>query len=224
MNNRRFLFVSCVNDEELYESCVRHIKRLIIPPGYEIDTLAVRNVKSITEGYNRALKDPAKYKIYLHQDVFIINPYFLHNILFLFQSNPRLGMIGLAGCKSLPPNGIWWDGEDLIGKAIAYPDQTFALMKLREVEGHFESVEAVDGFLIATQYDLPWREDIIDGFHFYDTSQSLEFIKKGYLVGVPKQVEPWCLHYHVHHQPDPNEYQRLQSQFLKYGWMEKVRE
>ena len=44
------------------------------------------------------------------------------------------------------------------------------------------------------QPDLPWREDIFNGWHFYDISQSIEFAKKGYKIIVPNQNDPWCIH------------------------------
>ena len=55
-------------------------------------------------------------------------------------------------------------------------------------------MEAIDGFLMATQYDIPWREDLFDKWDFYDASQSMEFIRHGYKVVIPKMEEPWCLH------------------------------
>ena len=36
-----------------------------------------------------------------------------------------------------------------------------------EKDGGWE-VEGVDGLLMATQYDIPWREDLFDGWDFYD--------------------------------------------------------
>ena len=48
---------------------------------------------------------------------------------------------------------------------------------------------------MATQYDIPWREDLFQGFHFYDVSQSLEFQRAGYLIGIPNQANLWCIHY-----------------------------
>ncbi len=30
----------------------------------------------------------------------------------------------------------------------------------------FIPVECIDGLLMATQYDVPWREDLFDGFDF----------------------------------------------------------
>lgn len=214
MNQQKFLFVTCVNDEELYNRCLNHIKNLVIPTGFMVDYLAIRGARSITEGYNQALSIDAKYKIYLHQDTFIINPFFLQDILDLFRANPQLGMIGVAGCKKLPENGNWWDAMDTIGKAI--PGRTFNTVALRDIGDEFESVEGLDGLLMATQYDVPWRDDVIDGFHFYDACHVTEFIRRGYLVGVPKQVEPWCIHYYDSQHPHLGEYTRLQKRFLEY--------
>ena len=48
--------------------------------------------------------------------------------------------------------------------------------------------------IMITQYDIKWREDIFDGFDFYDVSQSAEFQMKGYKIGVPHQKSVWCSH------------------------------
>ena len=55
-------------------------------------------------------------------------------------------------------------------------------------------MDAIDGFLMVTQYDLPWREDLFDKWDFYDCSQSMEFIRQGYRVVVPNMKAPWCVH------------------------------
>ena len=46
-------------------------------------------------------------------------------------------------------------------------------------------VEAIDGLIMITQYDIPWREDLFQKWDFYDVSQSMEFIRHGYKVAVP---------------------------------------
>ena len=55
-------------------------------------------------------------------------------------------------------------------------------------------VDAIDGMIMISQYDLLWREDVCDGWDFYDISQSLEYKRRGYRVVVPYQKEPWTLH------------------------------
>ena len=64
----------------------------------------------------------------------------------------------------------------------------------KEAKNGVIEVEAIDGLLMATQYDIPWREDLFDKWDFYDVSQSLEFIRHGYKVVVPYMEKPWCIH------------------------------
>lgn len=195
MNDKGFLFVTCVNNLEEYHYCRAHIDLLEVPAGYEIDFLFIDNAKSMAEGYNRALQHQFKYKIYLHQDTHIINRTILFDIIHLFSNHPKLGMIGVSGCKQLPDNGKWWEGEDLYGKVIDIPE-TYRLLSFNQPEGQepYMAVEAIDGLLMITQKDIPWREDLFKGFHFYDISHSFEMKRNGFEVGVPKMENPWCIH------------------------------
>jgi hypothetical protein len=68
------------------------------------------------------------------------------------------------------------------------------LLSFSDIKSDYESVRTIDGLIMVTQYDLPWRDDILKGWHFYDLSHSFEFLKAGYEVGVPKQLRPWCIH------------------------------
>ncbi|WP_074011065.1 glycosyltransferase family protein [Numidum massiliense] len=194
MNERKVLFVTCVNDEAMYAACVSHISRLVVPDQYIVDLLPIRGASSMAAGYNLALRHEAKYKIYLHQDTFIVHPNFLEDVLSLFQAHPSLGMLGMIGCQVAPPHGTWWNGTDLVGKVIWYVNQTYLLLTHGVISEPFAAVQSVDGLLLATQYDIPWREDLFKGFHFYDASQCREFLRHGFVVGVPRQNEPWCLH------------------------------
>ena len=42
--------------------------------------------------------------------------------------------------------------------------------------------------------DVRWREDLFDGWDFYDVSQCLEMRRMGWRVVVPCQETPWCYH------------------------------
>ena len=128
----------------------------------------------------------------MQQDVFIVHRYFIRDILSIFQKS-EIGMIGMVGSKKLPENAIMWDGPR-IGKLYANITYKSTESVLGEVKGSWENVEAIDGFLMATQYDLPWREDLFTEWDFYDISQSMEFIRRGYQVVVPNQTQAWCIH------------------------------
>lgn len=81
-------FITCVNDESLYSKCLRHIKSLNIPNGYNYEIIPIYDAKSLTSGYNRAM-NKSNAKIYLHQDTFIVNKNFVQDILNIFIINPK---------------------------------------------------------------------------------------------------------------------------------------
>ena len=45
----------CVNNEMYEEECLYYINHLVIPNGYEIDVISIKEAKSMTEGYNAAM-------------------------------------------------------------------------------------------------------------------------------------------------------------------------
>lgn len=204
MDEKQFCFIICYNDTVFLEECMLYINQLYIPDGYLIDIITIAEADSITEGYQAGMEaSSAKYKIYLHQDVFILNRLFLQDILNIFLNNQNLGMLGVVGTKKLPKTGIMWDSKNRIGAlrscTLDTVDDFFDIpMKCGECsengERNWEYVEAVDDLIIITQYDINWRTDLFHGWDFYDVSQSFEFRRAGYSIGVPYQKTPWVLH------------------------------
>ncbi|MGN0496566.1 MAG: glycosyltransferase family protein [Lachnospiraceae bacterium] len=193
MDEKKICFIMCSNDE-LYESeALYYISHLDVPKGYTLDVLCVKEAKSMAAGYNEGMQvSDAKYKIYLHQDVFIVEKLFLHKMLDLFQ-NPQIGMIGMVGSVKMPENVTMWYGPR-VGKIYSSNISGTIIGKCDDFSGDYAVVEAIDGLLMATQYDIKWREDIFDKWDFYDVSQSFEFRRAGYQVVVPNINKPWVLH------------------------------
>lgn len=171
------------------------IDSLLIPEGYTIEKIAIRDAKSMTEGYNRAIKmSDSKYKVYIHQDAFIINKNFIYDLLDIFRDE-KVGMFGTTGCAKLPESLVWWQCEDKLGKELqSNSDRLFFNDLEKNKLQEDRRVEVIDGLMMVTQYDIPWREDIFDGWHFYDLSQCVEFRRKGFDIIVPVQESPWILH------------------------------
>lgn len=196
----KICFIYCANNEEMLSQSLKALNTLNVPPGFTWEHQVIRNAPCITQAYNDGINSTnAKYKVYLHQDIVILNRNFLFDIINSFTKYPHLGMIGVAGAKVLPPSGMWVESPTAYGKLYWGHDiNSLELLSWNEVTTEIEWVQAVDGILMATQYDFPWRADIFRGWHFYDISQSLEFAKAGLSLGIPKQITPWCWHiYHV---------------------------
>ncbi|MDQ0416856.1 hypothetical protein J2Z48_001028 [Croceifilum oryzae] len=211
MDDRTILFVTCVSREELYARCVSHIESLKVPEGYKIELFPIRGTKSIFEGYNKAVTHPAKYKVYLHQDCFIFYPDFISSFVSLFERNKEYAMLGFYGQNSL----YHFIKDDAVGQLLCVgPHGGCHHIQCREEPGEITPIKVLDGYILITQYDLTWRSDILDGFHFYDYSQALEFYKLGYKVGVINQagMSPWTMHY-IDHVMCVIEYERCRKIF-----------
>lgn len=197
MDNQQFCFIICYNNPVLLEECLLYIHRLTIPEGYSIDIITIAEADSMTEGYQAGMEaSDAKYKIYLHQDVFILNLNFLCDTLQLFLENPAIGMLGMVGTKKLPESAVMWESRHRTGAlrscTLNTTDDFFDIPMAPDRS--LEPVVAVDGLLIMTQYDINWRQDLFHGWDFYDVSQSFEFRRAGYGIAVPYQKTPWVLH------------------------------
>lgn len=190
-------FITLVNNEDTYSKTLKNWKTLKIPNGMTVEYIAIRGAKSMTEGCNAGmLQSDAKYKIYIHQDVYFENNNFLKILLDSFRCNKEYGIAGVVGCREIPVDGIWWESETKIGgfrdthlnngNSTRYFYQTSIKNPV--------TVSGLDGFILATQYDIPWRSDIFDKWHFYDMSQCMEFKRYGYKAIVLPQLDILCFH------------------------------
>ena len=215
----KIAFITCVNDEEKYEECLLYLRHLRLPGGMTAEYIPMRGAASMAAGYNAAMRSSdARLKVYLHQDVLVVNKDFVRDIQEIFADG-SIGMIGVVGCRSLPASGIWWDGMRCYGRVLhACEPESVVDSEMQEPEGPYVEVEAADGLLLATQYDIPWREELFGGCHFYDTSQCMEFARRGKKVVVPNQTADfWCVHCPVE-KPLAPEYKVWQKVFLQeYG-------
>lgn len=194
MNKTKFAFIIAVNEEQHYEECCYYIGCLEVPAGFDIDIIAVCEADSMCGAYNAAMKSSeAKYKIYLHQDVFIREKDFLKKLLEIFTEDASVGMVGMVGGNRMPKTGVTYRAWNAGATDCREPDMAYYLVCAPD-ETQDTYVEAVDGLLIATQYDIPWREDLCRQFDFYDISQSFEMRRKGYRILVPYQKVPWVIH------------------------------
>ena len=196
IDEKKFAFITCVNSDYWYSECLLYLQHLNIPEGFSVECVDIRGAKSMTSGYNEAMRrTDAKYKIYLHQDTLVVNKNLMADLLKIF-ADETIGAVGVIGCMNLPKTAVWWDGLRNFGRVLhACEPESIVDSHAQEPKSAYQEVESVDGLFIATQYDLNWREDLFDGWHFYDVSQCKEMQRAGYKVVVPNQRKDfWCVH------------------------------
>ena len=72
-DKNKISFIICTNDELQLQECLMYINLLHIPEGYQTEVITVTDAVSMASGYNEAMRtSDAKYKIYLHQDMWVV--------------------------------------------------------------------------------------------------------------------------------------------------------
>ncbi len=195
-DEKKIAFISCVNDDEMYDECVRYLKHLEMPHGFSADLVPVHGAPSMAAGYETArLEVRARYKIYLHQDILLTEKNIIARLLEIFQKSPDIGLIGFAGCRLLPFDGVWWNSKDCYGKIWQIRDfESMEYVAYQPVPQEGIEVEALDGMFLATNKEVPWRKDLFRDWHFYDISAALEYRRRGLRLFVPHFEKPPCIH------------------------------
>lgn len=212
---KKIAFIICVNDECYYQECLFYIERLYLPEGVELEVYPIRKAASMCQAYQQAMKQSdAEYKVYMHQDVFLINRNFLIHMKKLFEDHPKAGMAGVLGARQIPLERRFYRSWNL-GNVFGCNEKRAFHNELCKKE---QRAAVLDGMLLMTRVDLPWREEVLTGWDFYDISQSLEFQRAGYEVWIPAQDQPWCIHDCGY--LNLVDYDRAQEEFLReYGQM-----
>lgn len=198
MNDHKIAFIICTNNDMLLNECLLYLSKLNVPEGYEADVLTITDAKCMTAAYNDIISEcDAKYKVFMHQDLFIINPNFISDFLSIFQADSGIGMIGLVGYPTLSDIGIMWEearvgSVPLYGVGRIYGKMDFSNYKY-DLANDTNYVSIIDGLCMITQYDVPWDPEF-DGWDFYDASHSMDMLMAGYKIAVPKQRLPWFIH------------------------------
>ena len=198
------------SNEDIFLSLKDSLNNVAVPKGCEVRIVS-KNFGSKYETYNHLMSESeAKFKIYLDENVEIKDRNFLIELLKIFKSNENIGMIGCSGATVLSTHGISFQSAKRCGKVFAGSEQN--LLEWSKINGKCQEVEAIDGFFLATQYDISWRSDIFSDNEniFAASAHCVEFKRKGYKTVVANQEKPWI--YYKKNNFEINEQER--NQFL----------
>ena len=217
-DDRQFCFIISFTDDFYKEECLKYISALEIPDGYSIDVITIEGADSLCAAYSAGMQaSPAKYKIYLMQEILILDRRFLYELLDVFQ-DPQIGMAGVIGAEKLSGDGeiansdcigTWGEDEDQGSFFYWYGTRTPATEQ--------RDVMAVDIRLTATQEDIPWREELFAGDRYIMTARSMEYRKAGYhVVVLPKCCDGEMYLYDritVEHSADEQDRRKLLNEY-----------
>ena len=162
-----------------------HVKRMFSHPNTEILMYENDGEMSLTQVYNKGLKESVNnIVVFMHDDLILETSNMTPKIVKLFEKHPEYGIIGIAGTDKLV-NGMWWSHrENMFGVVGHIKDgkrhvNHYSKGVFNDV---LKDVVVVDGLFFIVRKSLLKKEfnEEFKGFHFYD----IPFCVENYLEGV----------------------------------------
>lgn len=126
---------------------------------------------------------------FCHEDVKIIDPFFIPKIQLVFDERGDIGLCGVVGASQISDSGAWWHNkpEDMRGHIIQENGETRSHLAKGQV-GFFDDLVVVDGLLFFVRASLfmdglRFDQPTYDGFDFYDVDTCISVLEKGFKVG-----------------------------------------
>lgn len=183
------LFIIVGNDDWIISENIKFIDNMTIPKHMKVEYRVVSNLDNIPQTVQNAMRESmAKYKIYLDQNVFLLDKEFLTKAIAIFQNNPDIGLLGARGYYKTEEN----EKMELRGNYIFHYNDTRNICLSNVCEGGVNTivdVMALDKHFMMTSVDSDWNGNN-SNFHII---KSVEMRHAGYRTVVFIDEKPFVL-------------------------------
>jgi len=166
-----------------------HVKRMFSHPNTEILMYENDGEMSLTQVYNKGLKESVNdIVVFMHDDLILETSNMTPKIVKLFEKHPEYGIIGIAGTDNLL-SGMWWQSRENMFGVVGH------LHEGKRHVNHYskgvfndvlKDVVIVDGLFFIVRKSLLKKEfnEEFKGFHFYDIPFCVENHLEGVKIGL----------------------------------------
>ena len=173
-----------IDDEYL-----KHVEKMFSHPNTEILMYENDGEMSLTQIYNKGLKESVNdIVVFMHDDLILETSNMTPKIVKLFEKHPDYGIIGIAGTDKLT-SGRWWDNRENMFGVVGHIHEGKRHVN-HYSKGVFndvlKDVVIVDGLFFMVRKSLLKKEfnEQFEGFHFYDISFCVENQFEGVKIGL----------------------------------------
>ena len=166
-----------------------HVKRMFSHPNTEILMYENDGQMSLTQVYNKGLKESVNdIVVFMHDDLILETSNMTPKIVKLFEKHPECGIIGIAGTDKLT-SGMWWQNRENMFGVVGHINEGKRHVN-HYSKGVFndvlKDVVIVDGLFFMVRKSLLKKEfnEQFEGFHFYDISFCVENYLEGVKIGL----------------------------------------
>jgi len=193
MSKNNELVSVVISTRKIDDTYVKHVERMFSHPKTEILFYENDGVSSLTEIYNKGLKDAKNdIVVFMHDDLILETPNMTPKIVKLFEKHPEYGIIGIAGTDKLT-SGMWWQNRENMFWVVGHIHEGkrhvnhYSKAVFNDV---LKDVVIVDGLWFAVRKSQIKKEfnEQFKGFHFYDISFCVENVLEGVKIGLTTKL------------------------------------
>jgi hypothetical protein len=182
-----------ISTRKIDRSYYDHVKKMFSHPNTEILMYENNGEMSLTQVYNKGLKESVNdIVVFMHDDLILETTNITPKVVKLFEKHPNYGIIGIAGTDKLT-SGRWWDNRENMFGVVGHIHEGKRHVN-HYSKGVFndvlKDVVVVDGLFFMVRKSLLKKEfnEQFEGFHFYDISFCVENYLEGVKVGLTTKI------------------------------------
>jgi len=178
-----------ISTRKIDDKYLKHVEKMFSHPNTEILMYENDGEMSLTQIYNKGLKESVNdIVVFMHDDLILETSNMTPKIVKLFEKHPEYGIIGIAGTDKLT-SGRWWDNRENMFGVVGHIHEGKRHVN-HYSKGVFndvlKDVVIVDGLFFMVRKSLLKKEfnEQFEGFHFYDISFCVENQFEGVKIGL----------------------------------------
>ena len=178
-----------ISTRKIDDKYLKHVEKMFSHPNTEILMYENDGEMSLTQIYNKGLKESVNdIVVFMHDDLILETSNMTPKIVKLFEKHPEYGIIGIAGTDKLT-SGRWWDNRENMFGVVGHIHEGKRHVN-HYSKGVFndvlKDVVIVDGlfFMVRKSQLKKGFNEQFEGFHFYDISFCVENQFEGVKIGL----------------------------------------
>jgi hypothetical protein len=178
-----------ISTRKIDDEYLKHVEKMFSHPNTEILMYENDGEMSLTQVYNKGLKESVNdIVVFMHDDLILETSNMTPKIVKLFEKHPEYGIIGIAGTDKLT-SGMWWQSRENMFGVVGHIHEGKRHVN-HYSKGVFndvlKDVVIVDGLFFMVRKSLLKKEfnEQFEGFHFYDISFCVENQFEGVKIGL----------------------------------------
>ena len=205
MNGKKIAVLVRKSHPAKYAQCMAALQKMKWPQDHAAEVFTLSAGEPYARQVNAVLKETdARVKIYIDDDLRLVFPQAVEEILTIFQDG-SIGMVGFLGSRSLPVSGNLMESPYVCG-AVYVPSEK-GLQEARfgsGAVGEWQDVRFLAPSFFATQGDFSWDEDYKNQYYAV-LAYSRRFEQQEKRLVVPTVEKPWCAYQGRHISFDADE-------------------